>query len=57
MATKQESKGKKVQSYDAYFDMVQSRKKLQPALQEKLTAAFAQIPVSSFPKVPGGKGI
>lgn len=58
MTTKQEMKGqgKKDESYDAYFDMVQSRNKLSCALQEKLTFAFAHIPVSSFPKVPGGKG-
>lgn len=43
--------------YDEYFEMVQSRKKLSPSLQEKLTAAFARIPVSSFPQVPRGKGI
>lgn len=58
MERKEESKGKggKDESYDAYFETVQSRKKLSCALQEKLTSAFAQIPVSSFPKVPGGKG-
>ncbi|KAG6396546.1 hypothetical protein SASPL_142697 [Salvia splendens] len=55
--TKQDSKSGKDESYDAYFDMVQSRKKLPCALQEKLTSAFAKIPVSSFPKVPGGKVI
>ncbi|KAL1539413.1 SNF1-related protein kinase regulatory subunit gamma-1-like [Salvia divinorum] len=54
---KQESKSGKDESYDAYFDMVQSQKKLPCALQEKLTSAFAKIPVSSFPKVPGGKVI
>ncbi|XP_057810882.1 SNF1-related protein kinase regulatory subunit gamma-1-like isoform X2 [Salvia miltiorrhiza] len=54
---KQESKSGKDESYDAYFDTVQSRKKLPCALQEKLTSAFAKIPVSSFPKVPGGKVI
>lgn len=53
---KQESKSGKEESFDAYFDMVQSRKKLPCALQEKLTSAFAKIPASSFPKVPGGKG-
>jgi hypothetical protein len=26
------------------------------SLQETLTAAFAEIPASSFPPVPGGKG-
>lgn len=43
-------------SYDAYFETIQARKKLDPALQEILTDAFAKIPVSSFPGVPGGKG-
>ncbi|KAH9609177.1 hypothetical protein KSS87_002403 [Heliosperma pusillum] len=32
-----------------------SRKKLPRSLQESLTAAFAKIPVSTFPQVPGGK--
>jgi hypothetical protein len=43
-------------SYDAYFERIQSRKKLPQSLQEILTAAFANIPASSFPSVPGGKG-
>ncbi|KAL9246413.1 hypothetical protein vseg_019952 [Gypsophila vaccaria] len=42
-------------SCDAYFETIQSRKKLPRTLQESLTAAFANIPVSSFPQVPGGK--
>lgn len=42
--------------YDAYFARIQSRKKLPRSLQETLTTAFANIPVSSFPQVPGGKG-
>ncbi|XP_074274544.1 SNF1-related protein kinase regulatory subunit gamma-1-like [Silene latifolia] len=42
-------------SCDAYFETVQSRKKLPRSLQESLTAAFAKIPVSTFPQVPGGK--
>ncbi|KAK9675798.1 hypothetical protein RND81_11G031800 [Saponaria officinalis] len=42
-------------SCDAYFETIQSRKKLPRTLQESLTAAFAKIPVSSFPQVPGGK--
>lgn len=46
----------KLSSYDAYFEKIQSRKKLPQSLQETLTAAFADIPVSSFPQVPGGKG-
>ncbi|GAA0160822.1 kinase modulator [Lithospermum erythrorhizon] len=44
-------------SCDAYFEMVQNRKKLPQNLQEPLTEAFANIPVSSFPEVPGGKVI
>ena len=54
---KEEGEKSDVTEYDAYFDMVQSRKKLSPSLQEKLTAAFTRIPVSSFPQVPRGKGI
>lgn len=46
-----------VSQYDEYFEMIQSRKKLSSSLQEKLTAAFARIPVSSFPQVPRGKVI
>ncbi|CAN1321312.1 SNF1-related protein kinase regulatory subunit gamma-1-like [Linum perenne] len=45
----------KIASYDAYFETIQSRKKLPHSLQETLTSAFARIPASSFPKVPGGK--
>lgn len=44
-------------SCDAYFETIQSQKKLPHSVQEILTAAFARIPVSSFPKVPGGKVI
>ncbi|KAA8533009.1 hypothetical protein F0562_032874 [Nyssa sinensis] len=47
----------KLASCDAYFEAIQSRKKLPRSLQESLTAAFATIPVSSFPEVPGGKVI
>lgn len=47
----------KLPDCDAYFNKIQSRKKLPPSLQEVLTAAFARIPVSFFPQVPGGKGI
>jgi len=36
-------------SCDAYFEAIQSKKKLPLSLQQTLTAAFAQIPVSSFP--------
>lgn len=41
---------------DAYFESVQSKKKLPFSVQESLTSAFAHIPASSFPQVPGGKG-
>ncbi|XVF43070.1 hypothetical protein PTKIN_Ptkin02bG0011300 [Pterospermum kingtungense] len=44
-------------SCDAYFERIKSRKKLPEALQETLTEAFANIPVSSFPQVPGGEVI
>ncbi|KAK6922054.1 CBS domain [Dillenia turbinata] len=44
-------------SCDAYFETIQKRKKLPYELQESLTEAFARIPVSSFPQVPGGKVI
>ncbi|KAF7809164.1 SNF1-related protein kinase regulatory subunit gamma-1-like [Senna tora] len=49
------SENAKPTSFDTYFETIQSRKKLAPALQETLTDAFAKIPVSSFPEVPGGK--
>ncbi|CAA7397253.1 unnamed protein product [Spirodela intermedia] len=42
---------------DAYFETIQSRKRLPPSLQTSLTSAFANIPVSSFPEVPGGRVI
>lgn len=48
--------GSQLSTYDAYFEKIQSRKKLPQSLQETLTTAFANIPVSSFPRVPGGKG-
>ncbi|POO00008.1 CBS domain containing protein [Trema orientale] len=58
MAQAEENKeSSKLSSCDAYFENIQSRKKLPRALQETLTAAFARIPVSSFPGVPGGKVI
>ncbi|XP_038693484.1 SNF1-related protein kinase regulatory subunit gamma-1-like [Tripterygium wilfordii] len=47
----------KLTSNDAYFEIIQSRKKLPRSLQETLTAAFTAIPVSSFPLVPSGKVI
>lgn len=57
MAQAEENKeSSKLSSYDAYFEKIQSRKKLPSALQETLTAAFERIPVSYFPLVPGGKG-
>lgn len=49
-------KSSRLPNCDAYFEAIQSKKKLPYALQECLTSAFAQIPVSSFPEVPGGKG-
>ncbi|PRQ40833.1 putative CBS domain-containing protein [Rosa chinensis] len=56
MAQPQEAKGSSnISSYDSYFKTVQARKKLPHSLQEVLTTAFAKIPVSSFPGVPGGK--
>ncbi|XP_050375206.1 SNF1-related protein kinase regulatory subunit gamma-1-like [Argentina anserina] len=56
MAQPQEANGSSnISSYDSYFKTVQSRKKLPHSLQEVLTTAFAKIPVSSFPGVPGGK--
>ncbi|KAI4328397.1 hypothetical protein L6164_020754 [Bauhinia variegata] len=45
----------KLSSCDTYFETIQSRKKLPKAFQESLTDAFAKIPVSSFPGVPGGQ--
>ncbi|KMZ70152.1 5'-AMP-activated protein kinase subunit gamma-3 [Zostera marina] len=42
---------------DAYFEEIQSRKKLSSSLQKTLASAFSHIPVSSFPDVPGGKVI
>lgn len=48
---------RKIPGCDAYFETIQSRKKLPYPLQEILTSAFARIPVSSFPQVPGGKVI
>lgn len=57
MAQAQEAKeSPQLLSCDAYFENIQSRKKLPRSLQESLTAAFARIPVSSFPEVLGGKG-
>ncbi|XP_008813531.2 SNF1-related protein kinase regulatory subunit gamma-1-like [Phoenix dactylifera] len=47
----------RIPNCDAYFETIQSKKKLPYSLQEALTAAFAQILVSSFPEVPGGKVI
>ncbi|KAM0932455.1 putative CBS domain-containing protein [Dioscorea sansibarensis] len=45
----------KIPSCDSYFEAIQSRKKLPFPLQQALTSAFSQIPVSSFPDVPSGK--
>lgn len=52
-----EEKNTKLTGYDAYFEIVQSRKKLPQSLQESLTNAFDKIPALSFPEVPGGQGI
>ncbi|KDO82823.1 hypothetical protein CISIN_1g011306mg [Citrus sinensis] len=58
MAQAEEAKEvSKLSSCDAYFEAIQSRKKLPHSLQETLTAAFARIPVLSFPNVPGGRVI
>ncbi|XP_010552593.1 PREDICTED: SNF1-related protein kinase regulatory subunit gamma-1-like [Tarenaya hassleriana] len=46
-----------VSSCEAYFEKIQSRKKLSMSLQQTLTSAFSGIPVSSFPQVPGGRVI
>ncbi|KAF2606539.1 hypothetical protein F2Q68_00046167 [Brassica cretica] len=46
-----------VSSCEAYFEKVQSRKNLPKSLQDTLNSAFAGIPVSSFPQVPGGRVI
>ncbi|ONK78285.1 uncharacterized protein A4U43_C02F16670 [Asparagus officinalis] len=45
----------KIPNCDAYFETIQSKKKLEYSLQQSLTSAFAHIPASSFPQVPGGK--
>ncbi|XP_031125765.1 SNF1-related protein kinase regulatory subunit gamma-1-like [Ipomoea triloba] len=52
-----EEKNTKLTGYDAYFEIVQSRKKLPQSLQESLTNAFDKIPALSFPEVPGGQVI
>ncbi|KAJ4838084.1 SNF1- protein kinase regulatory subunit gamma-1-like [Turnera subulata] len=57
MTQEQQARGLKLSSNEAYFEIIQSRKKLPHSLQETLTAAFAGIPVSSFPQVPSGKVI
>lgn len=57
MEQAQEKWSSNVESFEAYFQKVQSRKKIPLSLQETLTTAFARIPVSSFPQVPGGKVI
>ncbi|OMO82411.1 Cystathionine beta-synthase, core [Corchorus olitorius] len=58
MAQAQTSKeSSALSSCEAYFEKIKSRKKLPQPLQETLTAAFARIPVSSFPQVSGGKVI
>ncbi|TYG85754.1 hypothetical protein ES288_A13G080800v1 [Gossypium darwinii] len=58
MAQKQQTReSSALSSCEAYFEKVNSRKKLPQPLQETLTTAFARIPVSSFPQVPAGKVI
>ncbi|KAK5771022.1 SNF1-related protein kinase regulatory subunit gamma-1-like protein [Gossypium arboreum] len=54
---KQTRESSALSSCEAYFEKVNSRKKLPQPLQETLTTAFARIPVSSFPQVPAGKVI
>ncbi|KAG5226677.1 SNF1-related protein kinase regulatory [Salix suchowensis] len=50
MAGKQKvTKSSELSSCDSYFENIQCRKKLPFSLQETLTAAFAEIPASSFP--------
>ncbi|KAI3985827.1 hypothetical protein MKX01_026613 [Papaver californicum] len=60
MAESQAPKGtttlNRVPSCDAYFQTIQSRKKLPFTFQQSLTSAFEKIPVSSFPNVPNGQG-
>ncbi|XP_048231410.1 SNF1-related protein kinase regulatory subunit gamma-1-like isoform X3 [Ricinus communis] len=55
--TKEKRASSNLESCDAYFETIQSRKKLPLSLQDTLTTAFARIPVSSFPLVPRGKVI
>uniref|UniRef100_A0A6N2MV36 CBS domain-containing protein n=2 Tax=Salix viminalis TaxID=40686 RepID=A0A6N2MV36_SALVM len=58
MAGKQKvTKSSELSSCDSYFENIQCRKKLPFSLQQTLTAAFSEIPASSFPPVPGGKVI
>ncbi|CAN8239142.1 unnamed protein product [Cochlearia groenlandica] len=52
-----ETRSAVITSCESYFEKVQSRKNLPKSLQETLNSAFAGIPVSSFPQVPGGKVI
>ncbi|KAI3841655.1 hypothetical protein MKX03_027516 [Papaver bracteatum] len=47
----------RIPSCDAYFQTIQSRKKLPFTFQQSLTSAFEKIPVSSFPNVPNGQVI
>lgn len=58
MSEPQVAEGKTtIPNCDAYFETIQTRKKLPRSLQESLTCAFAKIPVSSFPVVNRGKVI
>lgn len=52
----QAEEDKEVSKLSSCDEAIQSRKKLPHSLQETLTAAFARIPVLSFPNVPGGRG-
>lgn len=56
MAQAKEVKYSALSNCESYFERIQSTKKLPKSLQETLNDAFARIPVSSFPGVPGGKG-
>lgn len=56
MAQGKDVKYSALSNCEAYFERIQSTKKLPKSLQETLNDAFARIPVSSFPGVPGGRG-
>ncbi|RZC87425.1 hypothetical protein C5167_035963 [Papaver somniferum] len=56
-APKDTSTLNRIPSCDAYFQTIQSRKKLPFTFQQSLTSAFEKIHVSSFPNVPNGQVI